>query len=197
MSDDEHGLAAVVLAAGASVRMGRPKALVPWRGRPFVAHAIALARCAGADPIAVVEGAVPLPDPAIEGALRVVNAQWSRGPLTSLQAGLEVALAARPAGVLVLTVDRPHVAIATIEALALAWRNEPTRLWQPRYQGRHGHPILWPADLARRLSQLSPDDSARALVRSPDVASRRAFIDVQDGAVVDNLDRPEDLSRLE
>ena len=104
-------VAAVVLAAGASTRMGAPKALLVWRGQPFVAHAIALARAVGAGPIVVVEGAHAIPDELLGTAVRVKNDAWQLGPLGSLQAGLRLALADDPVpqAVLVLSVDRPHV----------------------------------------------------------------------------------------
>lgn len=185
-----------MLAAGASTRMGRPKALLKWRGRTFVAHALALAQRAGASPIAVVQGATPLPDAAIVGSQRVDNPRWQDGPLSSLQAGLARVLADEVDGVLVLTVDRPHVKVETIDALVAAWRDAPRRVWQPSFEGAHGHPIVWPVDLARRLAELSPPSTARDVARAPDVSARRAFLAVDDPAVAENLDRPEDLKRL-
>lgn len=190
-------LAAVVLAAGASTRMGRPKALLRWRGRPFVLHAIELARQAGAEAIVVVEGAVPLPDEAIEGATRVRNEAWAEGPLGSLQCGIRAALRALPeAGVMVLTVDRPHIDPATMSDLANACDDDPRAIWQPRHGERRGHPIVYPADLARQVCALRPPQTPRDLLSQPAVAARRRQIEVNDAAVLDNLDRPEDLDRL-
>ena len=110
-------LAAVVLAAGASTRMGRPKPLLRWRGRPFVWHVLEQARAAGAEPVIVVEGAVALPRDALAGAVVVRNEAWAEGPLGSLQTGLCALLEAGVrAPVLVLTVDRPHVHADTLRA---------------------------------------------------------------------------------
>ncbi|MCA9705428.1 MAG: NTP transferase domain-containing protein [Myxococcales bacterium] len=191
-------LAAVVLAAGASSRMGRPKALLRWRGRPFVHHAIALARAAGAHPVVVVEGAVALPDEALAGAIRARNEAWAEGPLRSLQAGLRALADAGPpdAAVLVLTVDRPHVRAETVRALADAHAADPAAIWQPRHGARRGHPIVHPAELVPALVELRPPQTPRTLLARPEVAARRRFVDVDDPAVLDNLDRPEDLERL-
>lgn len=191
-------LAAVVLAAGASSRMGRPKALLRWRGRPFVRHAVEQARAAGASPVVVVEGAVALPEAALGGALRVRNEAWAEGPLGSLQAGLRALLdgARVEQGVLVLTVDRPHLRASTLRALAEAAAREPEAIWQPRTQERRGHPIVYPADLVPALVELVPPQTPRTLLARPSVAARRRSIDVEDPAVLDNLDRPEDLARL-
>lgn len=188
-------LAAVVLAAGASTRMGRPKALLRWRGRPFVVHAIAQAAAAGARPVIVVEGAVSLPAEALHGAQKVRNEAWAEGPLGSLQAGLR-ALVDGGHGVLVLTVDRPHVRAETLAALGEAAAADPRAIWQPRHDTRRGHPIVHPADLVPGLVALRPPDTPRTLLSLPQVAARRRFIDVDDPAVLDNLDRPEDLARL-
>jgi CTP:molybdopterin cytidylyltransferase MocA len=176
--------------------MGAPKALLVWRGQPFVAHAIALARAVGAAPIVVVEGAHAIPDELLGGAMRVKNEAWALGPLGSLQAGLRVALADDPAAVLVLSVDRPHVATTTVEALVAAHVREPTAVWQPSCNGQHGHPIVWPLDLAQRVLALQIDASPRDLLGAADVEPRRRFVNVEDTAVLDNIDAPDDLERL-
>ncbi|MEM9453459.1 MAG: nucleotidyltransferase family protein [Myxococcota bacterium] len=191
-------LAAVVLAAGASTRMGRPKALLRWRGRPFVRHAVEQAHAAGASPVVVVEGAVPLPEVALGGARRVHNEAWAEGPLGSLQMGLRALLdtGCTEAGVLVLTVDRPHVRESTLRELVAAVRDEPRAIWQPRHHDRRGHPIIYPADLVPALVELAPPQTPRTLLARPEVAARRRSLAVEDPAVLDNLDRPEDLDRL-
>ena len=184
-------VAAIVLAAGESARMGQPKALLRWRDRTFVEHAIALGRsCA---PLVVVAGATPLPGldvPVVE------NAAWQRGPLSSLQVGLHAIAGQAWSGVLVLTVDRPHVDPSTIDALLRAHASDPEAVLQPSYEGRRGHPILHPRDVAQRLLALPATASARDVVHRPDIATRRTAVPVDDPAVLDNIDAPEDLGRL-
>lgn len=192
------GLAAVVLAAGASTRMGRPKALLRWRGRPFVSHAIEQARAAQARPIVVVQGAVPLPDDARPDTRLVHNEAWADGPLGSLQAGLRALVdddGSAPA-VLVLTVDRPHITGSTLRTLADAFGRDPSAIWQPQHGDRRGHPILYPADLVPQVLALRPPQTPRDLLARRHVAARRRSVAVDDPAVLDNLDRPDDLERL-
>lgn len=190
-------LAAVVLAAGASTRMGRPKALLRWRGRPFAWHVLQQAHAAGAEPVIVVEGAVALPREAVQGATVVRNEAWADGPLGSLQVGLRALREAGAEGpVLVLTVDRPHLRAETLRALAEAVAAEPRAIWQPRIGGRRGHPIVYPADLVPALLELQPPRTPRTLLAEPEIATRRRQIDVDDPAVLDNLDAPQDLERL-
>jgi CTP:molybdopterin cytidylyltransferase MocA len=191
------GLAAVVLAAGASTRMGRPKALLRWRGRPFVWHVVEQARIAGASPVIVVEGAVALPIEELGGATVARNEAWADGPLGSLQVGLRaLGEAGVRAPVLVLTVDRPHLRAETLQALARAVATEPTAVWQPRYGEQRGHPIVYPDDLVPALITLQPPMTPRNVLAQPRIASRRRQTAVGDPAVLDNLDTPQDLERL-
>lgn len=188
--------AAVVLAAGASTRMGRPKQLLRHRERSFVGCAVDLARAAGCAPIVVVTGAIDLGDEALAPALLVTNPDWSLGQLSSLQRGLSAALERRPEApaLLVLTVDRPHLRPATVTALVEAWRRDPAGLWQPELHGRRGHPVIYPAALLPALAALPPTASPRPLVAAHPTLRRGLAVD--DPAVLDNLDRPEDLTRL-
>jgi molybdenum cofactor cytidylyltransferase len=183
-----------VLAAGASTRMGQPKALLRWRGQTFVEHVLASARAAGCSPTVVVQGAVELPK--LTGAVLVHNLAWEAGQLASLQCGIAALEPATVSGVLVLTVDRPHVGVATVAALVEAHRRDPTLVWQPALEGRRGHPIVFPKDVVRAISMLPSGASPRAVLRRPEVEARRRQLEVSDPAVLDNLDRPEDLARL-
>lgn len=183
-------IAAVVLAAGASTRMGRPKALLRHGERSFVACAVDLATLAGCAPIVVVTGAQAIDEPL---AARIVeNPGWPLGQLSSLQRGL--AALADPSGVLVLTVDRPHLQPATIVALVAAFGDAPECVWQPEHAGQRGHPLIWPAALLPALRALPPDGDPRPLLREH--AALRRSLAVDDPATLDNLDRPEDLARL-
>lgn len=173
--------------------MGRPKALLQWRGHAFVEHAIRLARAGGCEPIVVVCGATPLPE---LGVAVVENAGWERGPLSSLQVGLRAIATQAWTGVLVLTVDRPHVASSTVRAIVQAHAMHSDAVLQPAHEGRRGHPILHPRDVADMLMRAPPSSSARDIVRRPELASRRIDVVVEDPAILDNIDTPEALARL-
>jgi CTP:molybdopterin cytidylyltransferase MocA len=191
---------AVVLAAGASTRMGRPKSLIQWRGQAFVTHVVGLADRAGCRPIVVVDGAVVLPSDVLAGATRITNGDWQAGQLSSLQEALRALSFSSDTpprrGVLVLTVDRPHVQFDTIARLVEAHAEDPSAIWQPAHRGRRGHPILYPHDVAADLLELASGETPRTLLARKDVAARRRLLDVDDPAVVENIDRPEDLERL-
>lgn len=176
--------------------MGRPKALIEWQGRPFVDHCVGVAAEIGCTPIAVVEGAVQLGEAVAPAANLVRNDDWERGPLSSLQCGLQAVISRTVDGVLVMTVDRPHVGSAVLEALRDAFASEPSSIWQPSYGGRNGHPMLYPVADAKTLMTLPPTGSPRDHLRRPEVAERRRSLPVDDETVLHNLDTPEDLRRI-
>jgi molybdenum cofactor cytidylyltransferase len=187
-------VAAVILAAGASTRMGRPKALIEWQGRPFFMHCVDRAHRAGCTPTVVVWGAAALPG--AWGASLVENSRWSDGPLSSLQVGLRAVLADDTTGVLVMTVDRPHVQQDTVNALVSAHRRNPDVVIQPKLNDESGHPILHPRSVVDAVRRLSPTDTIRTVLNEPEVRGSRLRIAVQDPAVLENLDTPEALRRL-
>jgi CTP:molybdopterin cytidylyltransferase MocA len=197
----EHPVAALILAGGASLRMGRPKALLELDGQTFVARGVDTVRAAGCAPVIVIDGAHWL-DPELPGLAGVVlthNNRWELGPLSSLQVGLARALELEPtlAGVLTHPVERTRVRVVTIAKLLAAFAEQPGMLWQPSVAGQSGHPMLWPRALFDALLALDPArESARTLVRGA-AASLRRKLEVEDRGVLDNIDTPTDLARLD
>ncbi len=175
--------------------MGRPKGGLTWRGRTLLEHALEQADAAGARARVVVLGAHLVPVP--PGEAVVHHPRWSEGPLSSLQAGLRALDDPLVLdGLLVLTVDRPRVRPDTLVLLRAAFEADPERVWQPRHAGRRGHPLIWPAAALPALLDLTPTASRRALLEGAG-ALPRAVIDVDDPGVLDNIDRAEDLARLD
>jgi CTP:molybdopterin cytidylyltransferase MocA len=184
-------VAAIVLAAGASSRMGSPKATLRWRGRAFVDHCVDLTDACTVT--VVVDGATPLHAHRFDHAIVLEHhSQWSDGPLSSLQCGLRRALASAPdlCGVLVLTVDRPHVKATTIATLLATHAASPHAFIQPAYGGASGHPVVWPRVALKSLLALPPTESPRTLLAAKS-APARLRVTVDDPAVLDNIDRPE------
>lgn len=183
---------AIVLAAGASSRMGRPKALLPVGGRPAVEVVCATLRAGGARDVVVVVGrhAAEIRAGADLGAVRVVDhAGWEAGRTSSIQAGL-AALPADAAWTLLALVDMPLVRAQTIRALLAAPREDADVL-VPLHDGRRGHPILLARSLFARIAALGPDEPLTSVVR----AARRRDVTVDDPGVLLDFDSPDDLSR--
>jgi molybdenum cofactor cytidylyltransferase len=181
-------IAGIILAAGASSRMGSPKALLDYRGETFVGR---LTRIYSeiCEPVIVVLGyhadSVRL---AIAASATVVtNPAPERGQLTSLQTGLaEVPSAAE--GFLFTPVDSPGVQQATVQMLASAFRRrDPATLFViPRYQGKRGHPVFAAPAIAREILALFPTGRASDVVHGH--VAQTEYIDVDDPGILTDVD---------
>jgi len=180
--------AGLILAAGESRRMGRPKALLPYGGETFLDRLVRLfaERCS---PVVVVLGAEAAAIRAASAprALFVENPDYRLGQTTSKQCGLR-ALKEAAEGILFTLVDHPAVSEATLDAL-LRERPGPAPLVRlPRYQGRRGHPIWFARALAAEFLALPPTGAARDVVHRH--ADRTEFLDLDDPAIVADIDDP-------
>ena len=193
------GLAGVVLAAGASTRMGRPKALLDFRGRPFVVRILEALEALEIRPRLVVLG----PDaPRIRPALTfhdcvlVEHADVAAGPIGSARAALTVLEPVRPRGILAWPVDLPHVRVATVERLLEVYRRGGAPAVVPSFADRRGQPVIWGQALFQELAT-SPaatkhGPGAVLLAHQAEIAT----VPVDDPAVIDDLNTPEDYERL-
>lgn len=149
-------VAAVLLAAGESRRMGTPKPLLPWQGTTLIQYQIGELEASGVADIVVVLGhAAERVQPYVRSqkARLVINQEYRRGRATSVRAGVE-ALAPGIDAVLFLNVDQPRPRYL-LEALLAAHREHPALITVPTYQGKHGHPSLFAARLLSELAQVS------------------------------------------
>ena len=191
-----HEIACLLLAAGGSRRLGRPKQLLRFRALPLLVHAVTAARGALPHaPLIVVVGAEALRMRLVlrraHGGARVVaNSRWEGGLATSLRCGL----AAAPRGtraVLLLLVDQPLVTAVQIERLVAAWRRHPNRLAAAHYEGHAGVPAIVPRRHWRTIKTLHGDQGARALLRR---SATLTLVDMPEAAL--DVDTPADAQRL-
>jgi CTP:molybdopterin cytidylyltransferase MocA len=184
-------IAGIILAAGASSRMGTPKALLDYRGESFVGR---LVRVLGksCNPVIVVLGynADALRQEVPADALVVVNPDPSRGQLSSLQAALS-ALPAKAEGFAFIPVDSPAVAEDTVASLARAFeqRSPSTLFVIPRQSGKRGHPVFAARPIAAELLALPPVSEAREVVHAH--VDRTEYVDVEDSGIFADVDDPE------
>lgn len=190
--------AAILLAAGASARMGRPKPLLPFLGETFLDAQIAL-HCGFSAQVFVVLGhhadAIAAGAQRAENALLLLNPEPERGQLSSLQCGLR-ALPAHIQAVWIQPVDSPGVAPSTLIALCQAWESAavPPDFVIPTSGGRRGHPVLMRAAIAAELLALGDGATARDVVHSH--RSGTIFVETGDAAIHRDIDTPADYERL-
>jgi molybdenum cofactor cytidylyltransferase len=193
------GPVAVVLAAGASSRMGEAKALLDFHGRPCLE--LVLASCAEGGLRRVIVVTAPAADavrarathPAL-AVIAAVNPTPERGMLSSLQAGLR-ALPAGASAFLIFPVDFPLSPGREVRRLldAFAARGADQRIFIPSHGRRRGHPVLVDAALAPELLALPPEATARALMTGH--ASEIVYTEAADDRVLMDMDTPDDYRR--
>jgi molybdenum cofactor cytidylyltransferase len=189
----------IILAAGSSSRMGRPKALLPIGQDLFVTRVCRTLRDAGVDDLVVVAG----PEhEAIAAALaaaglpaRVVeNRRRDEGQLSSVLAGLAVADRPGVDAVLVHLVDAPLVRPETARAVLDAFLRTHAPIVRPAVGGRHGHPVLFARRVFDDLRRADPAIGAKAVVRAR--AAEVCDVPVDDEGACRDIDTPEEFARL-
>lgn len=190
--ESSPAVAAVVLAAGGSSRMGEPKQLLPVNGQPMVRRAVEAACDAGLAQVVVVVGAsAPAVASALDG-LRVhlvYNDAWAEGMSTSLRAGL-AALSPEVGAALVVLADQPGLSGDLLRQIVARYRASEAPIVVPYYHGQRGNPVLFHRRLFAELAQIEGDRGGRVLVdRYTDQVER---IDMDDAAVVRDVDTRQD-----
>jgi len=190
-------ISGILLAGGASTRMGRPKGLLEYRGVPFL-RAVATALLTGGveELVAVLNPEVPrLPGvlPADTRVRWVAAPLTSAGQLASLRTGLH-ALSPASEATLVALVDQPAVRPETVAALIQAFRETGAPLLLPLHEGRRGHPVCFARALYRDLLEAPEQEGARAVIRRHRALLREVVVD--DPGIHQDVDSPEDLARL-
>ncbi len=187
-------LAAVVLAAGGGRRMGRPKALLPWDGKPFVRHVAEKALQAGYAPAIVVAGAEREAVRRAVGGLPVKvveNPRWEAGQGTSVAAGA-AALPPETGAALFLLVDQPHVPLSLLRALRAEHARTLAPVITPFVDGRRANPVLFDRRTFDDLRSLRGEQGGRALFSR----YRLHYLPWHDRSLLQDVDTPEDYRRL-
>jgi molybdenum cofactor cytidylyltransferase len=173
----------IVLAAGASKRMGRPKQLLPWKGRTLLRHACETALATSLRPIVVVLGCEAN---ACEQELagldvrHVTNSEWSKGMGSSVASGIASLEGVDPgtSGALLMLVDQPDLTASFLESMVELWLKSDQGIVATQYPEGGGVPALFSRSFFSALQALDGDlgarqiiaraESAVTLVQSPD-----------------------------
>jgi CTP:molybdopterin cytidylyltransferase MocA len=187
-------VAAIVLAAGMSQRMGRLKPLLPFGDRPLLARVLTnIAAVPDIFPILVVTGhaAQEIATAISEYDVQIVhNADYATGGmLSSVQTGVR-ALPPDISAFLIVLGDQPMVRPATFQTLLATWAQTNAPLAAPTYEGQRGHPVLFSAACAAEILALPPEATPREVVARH--AAQRLEVSVPDPAILADVDTPED-----
>jgi molybdenum cofactor cytidylyltransferase len=190
--------AGVILAAGASSRMGRDKALLPWQGGTFLSAAIRALQPM-TDLVIVVAGAnagelTPIID--ASAAFLVVNPEPERGQFSSLRIGVQEVLNRGRDAAIITLVDRPAARIATITRLQDTFLAAGDPIWAviPEYGGKHGHPFVIGREMITAFLNAPASSSAREVEHS--LQTHIQYLAVDDPLVVANINTPDDFENL-
>lgn len=187
---------AIVLAAGASLRMGSPKALLRIGEETFVQHIVGQLHSAGINDVVIVLGAdadeIKTSLSWFSGTL-VINGDWKHGQLTSVIAGLNAFSHHHLDGVLVCPVDRPLITHTLIKNLLKVFQESGKSIVVPVFQGRRGHPTVFSSSMFDELRTAPLNVGARHVVRNrPNDVHE---LTTTEGGVLINIDSPKDYER--
>jgi molybdenum cofactor cytidylyltransferase len=190
-------LAAAILAAGESRRMGETKALVSVQGLTFVEHLFAATRLVRVGITRIILGAHAAEISAklkFDPAMIVVNPDWPRGQLSSVHAAIRSLPADTTDGIILCPVDHPLVSQHLISELIAQFDSSRKAIALPTYRGKRGHPVIFRATLYDELLAASPGVGARQVVwaHSQEVQE----VPTEEEGVVLNLNDPESLKKV-
>jgi molybdenum cofactor cytidylyltransferase len=191
-------LAAVILSGGASRRMGSPKALVSYQGRPFLEHLLSVTKHPAIGARRVVLGADA---EAISKGIRlakgeiVINKDWEKGQLGSIHAALR-SLPLDTEGMLLCPVDHPLVSTVLVGSLIEAFLSSRAPIVLPVYRGKRGHPVIFSSAVYGELLDASLEQGARSVVwahkgevREVETAEEGSVLNLNDPNALANLTR--------
>jgi molybdenum cofactor cytidylyltransferase len=189
-------LAAAILAAGESRRMGKPKALLPYRGVSFVEHLFNATRHPRIGMTRVVLGAgaedirTQLP---VSISQVIVNPDWPKGQLTSIHAALRTLPPGHTEGILICPVDHPLISTHLIALLIAEFDSSGKAIVLPTHLARRGHPVIFRSTLYEELLAASPEMGARQIVWSH--PQEIAEVPTDEEGVILNLNDPDTFAR--
>jgi molybdenum cofactor cytidylyltransferase len=192
--NERRTVLAAITAAGASSRMGSPKALLPWGSGTVLSAIVQTLTESEVDPVVVITGAhgrAIAAEASRAGARAVNNDAWEDGRFASIQAAARCTFAhSTRAALLLWPVDCPGVIADTVRALLDGAHRDERANVVPRCGDRRGHPVLLCADMVATVLSAPTDSNLRDLLRR----SRSPLIDVEveDAAIAGNLNLPAD-----
>lgn len=185
-------LAAAILAAGESRRMGTPKALLDYHGKTFVEYLIDATSHPRIGILRVVLGAkaeeIRAQLRSIDPELFVMNRDWERGQISSIHSAIRSLPVGATEGLMLFPVDHPMISRAVVSELIAAFDATQKSIVLPVHEGRRGHPVIFRATLYEELLNASPQVGARQVVWAH--VDELAEVPTEDTGVTLNIDDP-------
>jgi molybdenum cofactor cytidylyltransferase len=187
----------ILLAAGGSSRMGRPKQFLPLEGETLLRRTAKAMEQSLCDPVVAVLGAEREIAEAELAEIKIeicFNPHWSSGMSSSIRAGLErlLAIGSDLDAVVITLCDQPFVNAQTIDRLIETFATSGTQMVAAKYVGVAGVPALFSREMFDALSRLEGDKGARDLLRDPEASV--ATIEIEEAAI--DIDTLDDIGRL-
>jgi molybdenum cofactor cytidylyltransferase len=189
-------IAAIVLAAGGSTRMGKPKLLLPWQGEALIRWPVRTALEAGLSPVIVVTGAYPREvTTALNGlAVDIVhNADWEAGQSTSVRCGI-LALPQEAEAVVILLGDQPQLPVSLVQKLVFEYRSsiKSIPIFISSFKNKRRNPVLFDRSVFHDLLNLEGDAGGRMIFS----LYPGKYVPVDDPTIFLDIDSPEDYQSL-
>ncbi|MCY0893880.1 MAG: nucleotidyltransferase family protein [Acidibacillus sp.] len=199
-SSHAHSIAGIILAAGQSTRMGRPKALLEVDGRPMIRFAVEAALQADVSPIWVIAGQW---HQAMASALSdlpvtvIYNKDFREGMSTSLRLGILQAKDAFVQGAMILLADQPFISSSLLSTLLYTYKKQKQQgilIVRPTHNHVPNHPVIFDASLFPEFSSLRGDEGARSIIAAH--ASHTLFVPCQEPMWHLDIDTNDEWERL-
>jgi len=183
---------AIILAAGESKRMGKPKPLLKFEDRTFLEQIISVLKNSEVDRITAVLGAeaeTVKESIDLSGIEVVINEDYEKGQLSSLTAGIKSAPEETDA-IIVCLVDSPFINVKTINDIIRSFKEKNVPIIVPVFRGKRGHPVLFSKSMFKELLNAPEEHGARYVVYSN---KERVFeVETSDREILIGINTPED-----
>jgi molybdenum cofactor cytidylyltransferase len=189
-------LAAAILSAGESRRMGSPKALIPYRGRTFLEHLIEVTTHprVGVRKIILGAGAENIREKlGLDPSTVVINENWQHGQLSSIQTAVRSLLPGETEGLILCPVDHPLVSAELVARLIAEFDSSGKLIVLPAYKGKRGHPLIFRANLYDEILDASAEVGARQVVWNH--ARELLEVPTEEEGIILNLNNPDALKK--
>jgi molybdenum cofactor cytidylyltransferase len=193
-SNRANSTAIILLAAGNSTRMGSPKQLLDFRGKPLLRHAVETALATGCGRVVVVLGAGAESLRSVLDGLDVdvvINPRWAEGMGTSIQTGLNALAGTDLRGAILALADQPFVTSQSLLRLITGHRATGKPIIASRYSGTVGVPVFFARAAFPSLLALEPNQGCKGVIL--EFGDQAQLVDCPEAAM--DVDTPEDYSR--